>query len=212
MGFLAERFPDRISRGLVGGPNFNTTVAYLPSGREKRNNAGRSRALHSYDVSHGVKTAEDHARADAFFRKARGRLHAFRVKDWMDYTLARADSRLVQLTSTTFRISKVYGQDEPTFEEVRPLTRLVSGTVSVWKDAVLLTQGGGAGQYTVNADTGVVTFGTGPGASVLEATCEFDVPCRFDFDAKSAELVGRRPDGTQFIRWEGISIVEDPAG
>jgi uncharacterized protein (TIGR02217 family) len=208
MAFLTERFPDRITRGMTGGPMFDTTVAVVLSGKEKRN-INRSASQHRYDLSQGIKTEADADVCTAFFRKARGRAHAFRVKDWMDFRLTRAMSRLVQITTTTFQVSKVYGGDEPTFEEVRSLTRLVSGTLQVWKDTVLQTN---PTHYTVNVDTGVVTFGSAPGAAVLEAACQFDVPCRFDFDAKDSELVHRKPDGTLLIRWESIALLEDMRG
>ena len=213
MGFLSQRFPERITRGAIGGPTYSTTVAYLPSGVEQRN-ANQARARHRYDVSQGIKNAVDHKVCDAFFRKARGRLHAFRVKDWADYQLARADSRLVPITSTTSRVCKVYGGDEPSFEEVRPLTRLVAGTLKIWKNGTQMTLAGGAGPllFTVDVDTGIVTFGEAPGAATLEASCEFDVPCRFDFDDKQAELVHRQPDGTMWLRWESIRLVEDMRG
>lgn len=209
MAFLTERFPDRITRGAVGGPTWNTSVFFLPSGVDQRNNAGRTHAQHRFNVSHGIKTAADHAVADAFFRKARGRLHSFRFKDWTDYRLTRAQSRLVELTSTTFQLSKVYGSDEPTYEEVRPISRPVGGTVRVWEDAVELTI---TTNFTVDADTGIVTFVSPPGAAVLEASCEFDVPCRFDFDDKQGELVHRKPDNTLLLRWDSIAVVEDMRG
>jgi len=211
MGFLSSRFPDRISQGAIGGPTFNTEIAFLPNGKEGRNGT-MARARHSYDVGHGIKSEADHGVADEFFRKARGRLHAFRFKDWADYRLSTAQSRLVQITSTTFRISKVYGADEPTFEEVRPLTRPVPGTVAVYKDAILVAQGPGSGECTVNTDTGVVTFGTAPGGATLSASCQFDVPCRFDFDEKRTEIVSRRPDGNLLLRWDSIRVLEDMAG
>lgn len=209
MAFLNERFPDNIARGAVGGPTWNTTIAFLPSGIDQRNNAGRSRAQHRYNVSQGLKKAADYVVADAFFRKARGRLHSFRFKDWADYKLARSASRLVEITSTTFQLSKVYGGDEPTFEEVRQITRPVSGTLRVWEDAVELTI---TTDFSVDVDTGIVTFASAPGAAALEASCDFDVPSRFDFDDKQGELVGRSADGTMLLRWESITIVEDMRG
>lgn len=209
MGFLTARFPDAIAYGAVGGPTWNTSAFFLPSGVDQRNNAGRTHAQHRFNVSQGVKDDDDHRAADAFFRKARGRLHSFRFKDWTDYRLARADSRLVELTSTTFRLSKVYGGDEPTYEEVRPITRPVTGTVRVWEDAVEQTI---TTDFTVDFDTGIVTFISPPGAAVLEASCEFDVPCRFEFDEKQGELVTRTPTGDVFVRWESIAVVEDMRG
>ena len=207
MGFLTQRFPDRISAGAVGGPGFSTTVTTTFGGRESRN-INWEASKHRYNVSQGVKNDADARHCDEFFRKARGRAHAFRFKDWRDYLLNTANSRMVQITATTFQLCKVYGADEPTFEEVRVLTRLVSGTVRVFNNATELVMGAGAGKFTVNVDTGIVTYGTAPGGATRTASCQFDVPCRFDFDEKQAGLVSYRNDGTIMVSWDNIMLVE----
>jgi uncharacterized protein (TIGR02217 family) len=200
MGFLAERFPDEIARGALGGPGYSTTVTEAFGGAEVRNTNWPT-ARHKYNVSQGIKTDTDARLCDAFFRKARGRAHAFRFKDWADFTLAAADSRLVLISGNTYQISKVYGADEATYEEVRALTRIVAGTLTVYSAGVPKTVGV---DYTVDMDTGRVTTALGS----LTAACEFDVPCRFDFDAKKAGLVHVGADGRVMLEWEGIDIIE----
>ena len=52
-------------------------------------------------------------------------------------------------------------------------------------NAVLKVEGANpGGDYTVNYNTGIVTFNVGkaPGAVAVTATFEFDVPVRFDTD------------------------------
>jgi len=208
VGFLTQRFPDLIARGAVGGAEYMTTIAYVTGGANQRN-IDRALPLHKWTVSQAIKTDTNARLCDAHFRKAKGRGHSFRFKDWWDYQLTVAQSRLVTITSTTFQLSKVYGSDEPTFEEVRPLTRIVAGTLSVFLDAVLQST---PTNYTVNMDTGVVTFTSPPGAAVRTASCQFDVPCYYDIDDKQGELVYRRASGETFLRWENIRICEDPAG
>lgn len=200
MGFLAQRFPDNIARGATGGPGYSTTIAVALGGAESRNiNWADSR--HKYNVGQGIKTGADERACDAFFRKARGRAHSFRFKDWADFALTVAQSRLVLISGTTYQLNKVYGSDEPTFEELRPLTRIVAGTLRVYSASILRTEGT---DYTVDINTGRVTTALG----TLTASCEFDVPCRFDFDQKSTSLVHRRADGTMLIQWDDIEIVE----
>ena len=208
MGFLTQRFPERITRGAVGGPTYSTTIGFLPSGVEQRN-IDRAYPQHRYDVSQGIKNQADARIADAFFRKARGKAHSWRYKDWVDYQLTTAQSSLVQITSTTFQISKLYGTDEPTYQETRRLTRIVSGTLAVYLNAVLKAT---PGDYTADLNTGIVTFGVAPGAAVRTASCEFDVPCRFDFDDRQPELVHRQPDNSMMLRWDSIRILEDMRG
>jgi uncharacterized protein (TIGR02217 family) len=208
MGFLAERFPEHITTGAVGGPMYSTTVAYTTSGSVQRNQ-NWAYPRHRYEISQGIKNDADWRAADAFFRKARGRAHSFRLKDWTDYELAVADSELTQITSTTFQLAKVYGSDEPTFREVRRLTRIVAGTLQVFLNGALQAS---PANYTVDLDTGVVTFASAPGGATRTASCEFDVPCMFEFDEREAELVHRAPNGESLLRWESIRIVEDPLG
>lgn len=200
MAELSQRFPDDIARGAKGGPGYSTTVAEAFGGGEDRN-MNWPGARHRYDVSHAVKSSDRARICDAHFRKARGRAHSFRFKDWADFELAAADSRLVLVSGTTYQLCKVYGADEPTFEEVREITRIVAGTLVVYSSGTPLTAGV---DYTVDVDTGRITTASG----TLTAACEFDVPCRYDFDEKDATLVHRKADGTVLIEWSGIRIVE----
>jgi uncharacterized protein (TIGR02217 family) len=81
------------------------------------------------------------------------------------------------------------------------LTRIVTGTLNVYSAGVLKTVGV---DYTVDMDTGRVTTALG----TLTASCQFDVPCRFDFDQRQASILHRRADGSAWIQWEGITLVE----
>ncbi len=199
---LTQPFPERIARGAVGGPGYSTTVVEAFGGREDRNSnwpLGR----HRFNCSQGIKTDADHQAATAHFRKARGRAHAFPFKDWTDYRLTVAQSRLVLITGSTYQVSKVYGSDEATYEEVRPLTLIKSGTLLVYSAGVLQTLGIG---YTQDLHAGTITCGL----ATLTAACKFYIPCRYDFDQKNATLVHRRGDGTTFVQWDNIDIIEVP--
>lgn len=201
MGELAQRFPDAIARGATGGPGYSVTVVESIGGGERRN-LDREYGRHRYNVSQGIKTGEDERLIDAHFRKARGRLHTYRFKDWKDYQLAVGDSRLVLVSGTTYQLCKVYGADEPDYEEVRRIRRIVEGTLRVYASAVLLTEGV---DYTVDVDTGLITTAS----TTLTAACEFDVPCRYDFDQKTAELLHRLSASRLLVKWDDIDIVED---
>jgi uncharacterized protein (TIGR02217 family) len=207
MAVLNKRFPDRIAYGATGGhAHFLTQIVGVDSGRESVNQ-NWSLARGRWNVSQGVKDTEEYETARNFLYMTRGRFHKFRFKDWKDYQLVRAESRLVEITTTTFQLAKVYG-DDVNFEYVRSLKRIVAGTQRIWKNGTLMTEAAGAGNYTFDDDTGIVTFGTAPGSATLEATCEFDVLCRFDIDGDESALILRRPDGTILVDWDNIDIVE----
>ena len=79
MAFHEIRFPDSISRGAKGGPERRTRIVELASGDEERN-ASWANSRRRYDVSYGVRRADDLAAVVAFFEARNGRLHAFRFK------------------------------------------------------------------------------------------------------------------------------------
>ena len=203
MSYLDERFPDSVAAGGQGGPGYSTTVVAVQSGAEQRNQ-NWTRARHTYEMSQGIKDAADFKAIAAHFRMARGKLHHFRVKDHADYSLARTESSLVLITSTTFQLHKLYGEVSG-FEDSRKITRPVSGSVQIWKDAALQTL---TTHYTVAHETGIVTFTSPPGGATLEAACEFDVPMRYDTDQLDARLVHRYQDGSALMQWETVPLVE----
>ena len=73
----------------------------------------------------------------------------------------------------------------------RPLAKPVSGTVQVWVNNVAITEGAGAGEFTVDTTTGIVTLGAtlaAQSATDVEAACEFDVPVRFNLDKMAVTI------------------------
>ncbi|HKW83001.1 MAG TPA: DUF2460 domain-containing protein [Burkholderiaceae bacterium] len=199
MGYLSQRFPIDIAPGPMGGPTWSTDVTALRSGEEQRNE-NWSRSRHEYEASHGIKTADDFVAVGAHFRMARGRAHMFRYKDHADFIAERGEGVLTLITSTTFQLYKQYGSVVG-FVEDRKITRPVAGTLQVWKDDVLTA-------VTLNAETGVVTFGIAPGAAVLECAFEFDVPVRYDTDKLQATLVHYNEITGSLHSWASVPLVE----
>src|SRR5919106_504993 len=116
MAFHEVRFPENIGRGARGGPERRTQIVELASGDEERN-AFWANPRRRYDVSYGIRRADDLAAVVAFFEARSGRLHGFRFKDWSDYRSgppSQAPSPLDQPiglgdgTSTTFQLVKRY--------------------------------------------------------------------------------------------------------
>lgn len=184
MAFHDIRFPDNISRGARGGPQRRTQIVELASGDEERN-ASWANSRRRYDVSYGIRRADDLATVVAFFEARNGRLHGFRFKDWGDYKSCRpsetpaAGDQLIGTgdgSQTAFQLVKRYTSGAQTW--VRSITKPVAGTVRVALGDTPQPSG-----WTVDPATGAITFATAPGSGVtVRAGFEFDVPVRFDSD------------------------------
>lgn len=179
------RFPDDISLGSKGGPEFSTAILQLASGYEKRNQ-NWIMALHRYNIAYGIKDAADMDVVRAFFFARGGRFRGFRIKDWADYTVGATTLSVAgDGIETDFQLEKQYTSGSITY--VRNLIKPISGTLSgVTVNAVPQTEGV---DFTVDYTTGIMTFGTPPGSghAVAITALEFDVPVRFDTDMLDVE-------------------------
>jgi uncharacterized protein (TIGR02217 family) len=190
MAFHEVRFPDDIGRGARGGPERRTQIVTLASGDEERN-ATWANSRRRYDVSYGIRRADDLATVVAFFEARGARLHGFRFRDWSDYRSgppSQTPSPFDQPvgvgggTTKAFQLIKRYASGD--HDWIRTITKPVAGTVRVALAGV--EQGSG---WSVDVATGIVSFGVAPGSGVtITAGFEFDVPVRFDSDALDVTL------------------------
>ena len=190
MAFHEVRFPDTISRGARGGPERRTQIVELASVDEERN-ASWANSRRRYDVSYGIRRADDLAAVVAFFEARSGRLYGFRFKDWADYKSglpSNVPSPLDQPigagdgTTTVFQLAKHYTSGAQSW--TRTITKPVAGSVRVALGGVEQVSG-----WSVDPTTGLVTFEAPPGAGVaVTAGYQFDVPVRFDSDTLDVTL------------------------
>jgi len=186
MAFHEIRFPTSVSFGSQGGPERLTEIVTLANGFEERNTPWEH-SRRRYDAGFGLRSLEDVDALLAFFEARRGRLHAFRWKDWSDYKSGPAgagvsafDQRIAvgDGVRTQFQLVKTYASGSAAY--VRPIAKPVAGTV-------LLAVGGDPKveglEFSVDAASGMVSFAVAPdiGAEIT-AGFEFDVPARFDSD------------------------------
>lgn len=185
MAFHNVRLRDDIERGAKGGPRFKTNVLTLSSGKEKRN-IEWAQARGEWDVGYGIQRKADYQEITAFFYSRRGRAHSFRFKDWSDFEMDRQEIGSGNGATSAFQIFKRYADDAGNYD--RLIQKPVQGTVQVWVNGVLRTE---TTHYTVNYNTGVITFTGGNIPAMghdVEALCEFDVAVRFDEDFLPTEL------------------------
>ncbi|WP_420102356.1 phage distal tail protein, Rcc01695 family [Bosea sp. (in: a-proteobacteria)] len=191
--FHEVRFPLDIARGARGGPERQTQIVTLASGREVRN----SRWAHSrrrYDAGLGVRSLDALAAVVSFFEERRGRLYGFRWRDRLDCKSCPpgqepgAMDQLIGLgdgATASFQLCKSYGLGGQAYR--RDIAKPVAGSVLVAIDGLVQP----ASAFTCNATSGVVTFSPGfvpPAGTAISAGFFFDVPVRFDTDAIEVDL------------------------
>jgi uncharacterized protein (TIGR02217 family) len=191
VGFHDVEFPRNISYGSSGGIVHNTAVIELPSGKEQRiSRSGTPRAV--FDVAYAIKRMADLVTVRDFQRARQGRAHSFRYWDPLDYSTASTQTPWNDDTvdpghsdsiigtgdgsTTTFQLAKHYVSGSVT--RSRAITKPISGTVRVSLGGVEQMSG-----WSVNTDTGVVTFTSAPGNGVVvRAGFKFNVAVRFEDD------------------------------
>jgi uncharacterized protein (TIGR02217 family) len=89
----SPRFPDDISYGSRGGPNFRTNVVVQDSGAEVRNQ-NWSYPRHEYDVAYGVKEMQHLENLLEYFHVVAGKAVGFRYKDDADYKSCRTTATI----------------------------------------------------------------------------------------------------------------------
>ena len=118
-----------------------------------------------------------------------GKAHGFRFRHEGDFQIGDTDNPTTDNqfladgddATTVFQVFKRYTFGVVNYD--RLIFKLVAGTYDVLIDDVELTEAGGAGNYTMDADTGVITLGTALAiGEELQIATEFDVPVRFDVD------------------------------
>lgn len=191
--FHEVRFPTDVARGARGGPERQTQIVTLASGREVRN----SRWAHSrrrYDAGLGVRSFDALAAVVSFFEERRGRLYGFRWRDQLDWK-SSSPSREPAATdqaigvgdgaTSVFQLCKSYGSGPSAYR--RDIAKPCEGTVRIALDGVEQP----TANFACDTATGRVTFVPGsvpPPDATVTAGFAFDVPVRFDIDAIDVDL------------------------
>lgn len=172
MAFDNVRLPDDVEKGAEGGPKFQTSIIALGNGSEQRN-VDWLRTRSSFDIAYGIQNKTDFSEVIKFFYARQGKARGFRFKDWSDFEVTDQAIGEGDGATVAFQLIKDY-TSLVTYR--RTLTRIVTGSVVVKVNGVTTA-------VTVNVNTGIVTFSVAPAAAaVITASCEFDIPVRFDTD------------------------------
>lgn len=177
--FHDVRFPEDVSEGSTGGPEFKTQIFHSYRGYEKRN-IEWAQPLMRYNVGYGIRTEAQMQAVVDFFNARQGMLNGFRYKDWSNYNVVNGEVALGDGSSTRLSMYKKYGSAGN--EYYKRLYKIVPGTVTgVTNNAVSVTEGV---DFTIDYNSGEIIFTSAPSASapIEVAYLEFDEPVRFETD------------------------------
>lgn len=149
------RFPDTIAVGAAGGPEYSTLVTLNDGGYEQRL-ARWTLPLRSYDVAHGIKSQADFETLLNFFLSVQGMKTGFRFKDWSDFEVATTESYMTKNSELVYQVGKNYVSGATTVS--RDIKKVVDASYTIYRDGSPVAEGAGAGQYSIDVTTGIVTF------------------------------------------------------
>lgn len=171
MSYINTRISDCVAYGFTGGPEWSTNIVPLDNGGELRN-AQWKYPRHRYSAEYMNISPEARDDLLAAFHAAKGRLLAFRFKDWNDFTVENQALSVNVGTSDPVQLVKRYYLGG-TFAE-RKIGAVVTATVRDSSgDPVSGTLDSVNGTFTPDADWEAGSY-TWSG--------EFDVWVRFDSD------------------------------
>jgi uncharacterized protein (TIGR02217 family) len=221
MAFFECEFPTVLSYRALGGPAFSTTINEGFSGYEQRNrNWANSRARWTVSLQTPSEFGADRHRfielLETFFLTVSGRADAFRLKDHKDYTARSQQIAIGNGSQTAFQLIRTYTVAGRSYVRTvaKPIAppatdyrgSVLSNTVKVYKNAALQP----ASAYTLNATTGVFTFGVAPApGDVISADFDFHHPVRFDSDEFQAQIdESALATSGPLVSWNSITLVE----
>lgn len=149
--FIDVPFPECLAFGAVSAPEWKTALVENQGGWVQTNQVWIYNK-HSYDVSTAVRTRQDYSLVLEHFNEVRGRANTFPFRDPMDFEVLDGFGYLVYVSPGVYQLAKRYGSVNPYF---RKITR--PDKVSLERNGAPMTAGGGAGQYALDDETGIVT-------------------------------------------------------
>jgi uncharacterized protein (TIGR02217 family) len=175
MAFLEQRISAKITEESEGGPTQPSRgMAYTAGGKLKQSYSALM-PIHRYEVSHGVRTRADYQTVlDLFYIVMFTPYEGFRFKDWGDYQLTQANSRLTLISGSNYQINRVHTFGAVDF--IRPIYKPVDGTIVVKRNRSSVISTATA---TVTATTGVAAITGHVEGDTYTCEGEFDVPVTF---------------------------------
>lgn len=182
MALIETRLSHRVEAGFAVSPEYKTNVRQLRSGHEVRN-ADWAVPLRRFSASFAAFNDAERAELVGCHIAARGQLHSFLFRDWLDFRAEGVSLGNAPSGSTAVQLVKpsTWGGSTTT----RTILHPVAATVVVYQNGVVKPG-------TVSALTGLFTPSTSWSAGQpLTADFDFDVAVRFATDVAAFTLPHR---------------------
>jgi uncharacterized protein (TIGR02217 family) len=202
MPFIEESFNTTPAYGFVGGPQFNTLVIPLATGRENRNIEWPD-PKHMFSAPFLNLKPAMWLEVKRMFMACRGQAYGFRFRDWTDY---KASMELIGVgngSNRVFQLVKTSAADSVSYARTIKKPRSDGFQLYVGTDADSAVPVAS----TLDTTTGLVTATVSPalGKNVYWSGI-FDVPVRFATDILQFSFDNLEALNNQ----SGILLVEDP--
>lgn len=197
MTFYATQIPPVPGFGFVGGPEFQTNIQNIASGREKRN-AEWSICRHKYSAPFKNISEAAYRAIKGVFLVMRGRTHTFLHRDWGDFTATDEPFGTGNGATTLFYLRKV-----STVDGGGSYTRLIDKPDA----GVTIKVNGVITVAAVSQLDGSVAFAVAPAVgAALTWSGEFFVHVRFDMDYLPFSLDDKNSGG--FVTNGSVDLIE----
>jgi uncharacterized protein (TIGR02217 family) len=201
--FVEERFNTDFRYGLVGGPEFNTTIIKVHSGVEEIN-VNWTEGLGKWTMGQESYSKNEIDYLISFFNARLGRAVGFRFKAWEDFQ-CKVSQGVVKDVGNGPQLFKRYTTPGGTYVDKMIQKPVLTGYTEI---PFIVYQSNGTTPATgvgVDPTTGYLT-----GASTTMVwKGEFDRPARFDTDSFQCEFMAfRESDGERLFQISNLTIRE----
>lgn len=204
---LAAIFPVELA-ALSAKTSWSTTVVQVAGGSEQRNsNFGDARRM--FDASTAATlTLLAFRSIEQHFNGRKGRARAFPLLDRSSYIATTEVFGTGDGSTTAFQLKKADGDSANAY--TREIYLPIASTYTIYDNASPVTEGAGAGKFTLSLSTGIVTFGTAPtNGHSLTWTGQFYTPARYDLDIFPDAKLFVWVSGSQgLVSGPSISLIE----
>lgn len=187
---------ERIDRGFIRRVSFDVKVQRLPNDFEKRNYNGATAGRRSYTLDFSAYSPDAMALLESYYIAAQGEFIGFRFYDCVDNQITDELIGTGDAAEDEFQASKTYAWGA--LSRVRKLYKLFGTQVVKLDDVVQVAD------FTVNNNTGIVSFTTPPGIGVtVKLTTQYHIPVRFDSDSANIQVINGK-----VRNWGNVNLIE----